>query len=148
MRIHNGDMTIFLLAMMLGISFFDFRYYIIPDLFHVFLILGRILVSYSVEDFGYGCRNGLCIALPLLLLRFVMNRILHQECMGDGDIKLIFSLGIYFDLFYDLCGLLFGCMAGLLLSLLYLRKKERMIPFGPCICAGFLIASLLKTDLF
>ena len=132
----------FLCVMMLGISFFDFRCYIIPDLFHVFLILGRILVSDSLSGIFHCVMNGLCIALPLFLLRSVMNHILHQECMGEGDIKLLFSLGIYFDMYHDLLALLHACAFGLFLSLFYLRKKERLIPFGPCICAGFLIVML------
>ncbi len=99
-------MTIFLLVMMLGISFFDFRSYVIPDLLHVFLILGRILGSSSMKEIFFHGANGLYIALLL------------------------------------------ACLTGLLLSLFYLRKKERMIPFGPCICTGFLIVMLMDGKLF
>lgn len=142
MRIHNGGMTLYLLLMMLGISFFDFRSYTIPDLFQVFLLIGRLFISTSMKEICFSAANGLCVALPLFLLRFLMNHLLHQECMGDGDLKLVFSLGIYFDLFHDLLALLFACIFGLLLSLFYLRKQKRMIPFGPCICGGFLIILL------
>ncbi len=95
-------MTIFLLTMMLGISFFDFRSYVIPDLFYVFLILE----SSSMKEIFFHRANGLYIALPL------------------------------------------ACLTGLILSLFYLRKKERMIPFGLCICTGFLIVMLMDGKLF
>ena len=143
-----GGMKLFLLIMMLGISFFDFRSYVIPDPFHVFLVLGRIMQSSSLKEIFFGGTNGLCIALPLFLLSSIMNRILREECMGDGDIKLVFSLGICFHLFQDLVALLLACLTGLLLSLFYLRRKERMIPFGLCICAGFLIVMLMDGKLF
>ena len=141
-------MKLFLFLMMLGISFFDFRDFVIPDLFHLFLILGKIVCSDSFRDFSTGCLNGLSVALPLFLLRFIMNRILKQECMGGGDIKLVFSLGIYFDLFHDVMALLISCVLGLFVSLFYLKKQERIFPFGPCICGAFLIMFLLKERLF
>lgn len=143
-----GGMKLFLLVMMLGISFFDFRSYVIPDLFHVFLILGRIMQGSSLKEIFFRGTTGLCIALPLFLLRSIMNRILREECMGERDIKLVFSLGIYFHLFQDFVALLLACLTGLLLSLFYLRRKKRMIPFGPCICAGFLIVMLMDGKLF
>ncbi|MBQ6559654.1 MAG: prepilin peptidase [Erysipelotrichaceae bacterium] len=141
-------MRLFLIITMLGISFFDFRYYIIPDLFHVILVFSRMVISDSMKEFYFACLNGIAIAFPLILLRYLMNRILHQECMGDGDIKLVFSFSIYFHLLHDLYALLFASVIGLCMSLLYLRKKERMIPFGPCICGGFLIMMLMRTKLF
>ena len=104
--------------------------------------------SSSLKEIFFRGTTGLCIALPLFLLSSIMNRILREECMSDGDIKLVFSLGICFHLFQDLVALLLACLTGLLLSLFYLRRKERMIPFGPCICTGFLIVMLMDGKLF
>ncbi len=141
-------MAIFLCLMMLGISFFDFRSYLIPDLFHGFLIFGRIAVSASWQEIGIACLNGSSVALPLYLLCRIMKQIMHQECMGGGDIKLMFSLGLYFDPYQILLALMLACATGLILSLFYLKKQKYLIPFGPCICLGFFIVMLLEGRMF
>ena len=136
-------MRIILYLSLLGISFFDWKYLLIPDLFHAVLII-NCLFMFGWEGFLKGIPNGLFLAVPLYLLRFLMNKILKEDCLGGGDIKLVFSLGIYFDLYHDIYALLFACISGLAMALFYIRKQEKAFPFGPCICLGFFLIMIGK----
>ena len=136
-------MKIILYLAMLGISFFDFRYQLIPDVFQIVLIINRIFMLHG-EGFLNYILNGLFLAVPLYLLRIFMNRIFHQDCLGGGDIKLLFSLGIYFEPSQSLYGLFLACIAGLFLALFYLQKHKKIFPFGPCICLGFMLMMIRK----
>jgi leader peptidase (prepilin peptidase)/N-methyltransferase len=71
--------------------------------------------------------------------------------MGGGDIKLMAAAGVFLGWKGILVALLAGSLIGALVSiaLMIARKKGRkdMIPFGPFLCFGIMIAVLYAPKL-
>lgn len=120
---------------MFCISIIDYKTYIIPDRFIVMGIINRLLFINSINELYLCLTNSLIIVLPILILIFVMNRVLHKESMGLGDIKLFFMLGIYFSYYYNLIAILMSCLIGIIYIAI---SKKRVIPYGPAICLAYL----------
>lgn len=91
---------------------------------------------------GYGDR-ALSVSLPLLLLSLGMDRLVGQESMGGGDIKLLFVLGLYFSWMDVLLLLLVACVMAILWAVISGQGKAgRQIPFGPFLSAAWLAVVL------
>ncbi len=144
-----------LTSLMLVISFCDIEDYIIPDRFIITGILVRIayLAFESASGIMYGNEwldsliGGLSISLPVLIVALVMEKILKRDAMGGGDIKLLFMIGIYFSWPVNLLSMLLSCIFGIIIGLALRRKNERLIPFGPAICAGSFIGMICGLDI-
>ncbi len=113
--------------------------------------------------------GGLSIALPLLIIVLIMDRILKKESMGGGDIKLFFMLGLYFPWQENILALLLACIVGIVVGLVQLRglreeealeenefvdeaadeekSEPHLIPFGPAIVCGYFLTSLFGSEL-
>ena len=70
------------------------------------------------------------------MLSLLFDRLLGNESMGGGDIKLFFMTSLYLGLMQGLFCLILSCIAGLLIAAL---MRQRKVPFGPAISlAAFL----------
>ena len=121
---------------MFSIVICDFRYYIIPDMFHVILIINRVLYMNSIDELYVSLINVLIIVITIYMTSIVLNRLLHKETIGGGDIKLLFSLGIYYSYMVNICCMMISCIMALIYMFI---SKRRMIAFGPFICLGYLL---------
>ena len=75
----------------------------------------------------------------ILLLSLLMDKLLHKESLGGGDVKLFAVVGLYLGLGSTLLAVLLSCVLGLLLGLVR-RGEDQHIPFGPAISlAAFLV---------
>lgn len=125
--------------MLILVSFIDFRFRIIPDKFVIITMIIGIFFSFIT---GMTFLNALMGALLggglLLLLALVPN------AMGGGDVKLMFSLGIFLGAYKVLLSLFFAFIiaAGISIILLIFKIIDRKdhIPFGPFLAAGSFIA--------
>ena len=146
-----------LLYLFLMLSIIDQRHYIIPD---VVLQCG-ILVCVSADIFRLWMQptvlitslfmrsiNGLVIFVPLLLFILLMDWLLQKETMGGGDLKLFFVVGFILGAIQALLVLLLACMIGILWQIgLYLRKQDKLLPFGPSIALASWVVVLYGEQL-
>ena len=129
----------------------DLNYYIIPDevnLSFAIIIFIINLISYGIKGALEYSFYGLIMFLFMYILMLMGNYLFKQESLGGGDIKLLFVLGSSMPLVLSFFGLTLGAFIALPLSLyLYIKRKDKILPFGPFLVAGFLIIYLLKIDI-
>ena len=144
--------NLFLLCCLFTLSLVDLEIYEIPDgallaAALVWLLYGLIFEKPAEELFP-GLLAGFLIAGAVLLLSLVMDKVLHRESMGGGDIKLIFVCCLYLGLAAGLFMLILSCIFGLIAAAAGKRKGNSpadnqqnegdavpygAFPFGPSI---------------
>ena len=124
-----------LAVLLLAIALVDWDCMLIPNGLIVAGIGNRLLFALLSRESLLACLgNGLLIAVPLLLLVLLLDRLLGRESMGGGDVKLFFMLALYFDWRCSLLLLLLSCILGIFFAL---RMREKgAFPFGPAIAAA------------
>ena len=136
--------NLILASVLLGLSLVDMDSFTIPDGFIITGIINWIVSVFLVSDqksyIIKGISGAMVIAGSLYLLTFIMNRILHKESMGGGDIKLIFMLGLYFGAYYSIWILMIACLFALVFVLV---TQKKMIPFGPFLSLSAIVVKLL-----
>ncbi|MDD6678341.1 MAG: prepilin peptidase [Firmicutes bacterium] len=133
-----------LCACLFCLSLVDLDSQIIPDRFLVISAVTRfafLLVTFGpTADFlsagWYALWHGLVLGGSVLLLSLLMDKVLHKESMGGGDIKLLFVLGLYFDLPCCFLLMITGCILGIVLAMWLGAKKDIAFPFGPALSAA------------
>lgn len=133
-----GIITITLLSFS---AFFDLKYLILPNFSTYILILtalmgiflnGKNLIPYLLSAIG---------ASGFL---YILNLITKGEGMGLGDVKFAIFMGLFLDwqktilAFY--IAFITGAILGLTLILLKKAKRNTIIPFGPFLVFGTVIA--------
>lgn len=121
---------------MFSIMICDFSYYIIPDMFHVILIINRLLYMKSIDELYVSLINVLIIVMIIYMVSIILKRLIHKETIGGGDIKLLFSLGVYCSYMVNICCMMISCIMALIYMFI---SEKRMIAFGPFICLGYLL---------
>ena len=141
---------------MLAVSFADIEDYIIPDRFIIAAIVLRvvfILISGdTVPQLIFSAVGGFAVALVLLLIVLIFEKIIHREAMGGGDIKLIFTVGLFLGWKKNVLCLLMACFIGIIFGTVTqkLRKDRddpKIFPFGPSIAAGAWLSLLFGDTL-
>ena len=81
------------------------------------------------------------ISIPMAMLALAF-----PGSFGGGDIKLVAACGAFLGTELVLKGTIYGIFIGAVCSLRIVffvkQKKNLQFPFGPCLSAGFLMASL------
>lgn len=133
-----------LYCILLALSLIDLDSFTIPDrfilaaivLWALFLPLIHEPISSQLKS---GLSGGAILAVSVLIISMIMDKILGRESMGGGDIKLLFVMGLYLGLAGGLLALILACLIGLIFIAAVKKKK---IPFGPSISAAFMIVLL------
>jgi len=106
----------------------------------VILIFGILRLATNFDSFPSAITGGLIVSIPLYLIAVLTQGI------GGGDVKLMavagFFLGIKATLVGTFIGILTGGIWGIVLLSIFKKEGKAMIPFGPFLCFGMLIASL------
>lgn len=132
-------------SLLLACSFADLEGYIIPDGFIIAAIAVRavfILISGNiVSELAFTLLGGFAVALGLLLVVTVFEKLAKREAMGGGDIKLIFATGIFLGWQKNLLCLFVSCILGIIFGAVTQKKREtqadaKIFPFGPSIAAA------------
>lgn len=142
---------VLLASILLVISLVDLETYCIPDR----LILAGIVCALLPQEeqlwhmqLLHCLLGSLFIALPLLLLVQLADRILGRESMGGGDIKLLFMVGLYFPWQLNLFLLILACILGLALAMVLGKAKPGTpFPFGPAIAVAAWLVMLIGQPL-
>lgn len=140
LSIETGFLMV-LCACLFCLSLVDLDIQIIPDRFLVIAGVSRFLFLLVTCGFNLGVLwdslwHGLALGGSVLLLSLVMDKVLHKESMGGGDIKLLFVLGLYFDLPCCFFLILVSCFVGIALAMALGAKKGIAFPFGPALALG------------
>ena len=134
-----------LLFTMFGAIFFiDLKHLIIPDSLNISvfvlsifsLIFNKYYINVSLLDRGISLGFSLILILVVLLL----YKITKKEYLGFGDVKLILCVGLLIGFKLQILGLFFGAFVALIVEVIIKRKRKNLIPFGPYLCIGYLIA--------
>lgn len=143
-----------LFAILLAISVIDWRTRRIPNALIITLImlrlvvLGADVVLGSPEPVLKGFAESLVTAFlfvgALLALKGMMERSLHKDCMGLGDVKLLGAGCLFLDLEQAMVALALASVMDIAIAL-YVRvtRGEATFPFGPALCCGLFVALFL-----
>lgn len=138
----------FAMSALLALSVIDFRTYIIPIGFNVF-ILGLALIRIAYLLFIEGKAFGdiipfligmFVVSVPLGILWFITK----GKAIGGGDIKLMGAAGLLLGWESILLAFVLGCMIGSVIHLIRMKvsKAGRVLAMGPYLAAGIAIAIL------
>ncbi|MBI4128594.1 MAG: prepilin peptidase [Parcubacteria group bacterium] len=162
-HLFNSEMTIDILmqlpfvlavtALLIGISVYDFHYYLIPNVFvygiaAIAVVYHFILVPAGIlpPSFARTIPSALLGALIGGGFFFLLTAISRGRWMGLGDGKLGGAAGLFLGFPLALVALIFAFISGgLFASLLVILGKKGMkshVPFGPFIALGALAAIL------
>jgi prepilin signal peptidase PulO-like enzyme (type II secretory pathway) len=137
-------------ALLIIIFVYDLKHYIIPDLV-IFPTIGLTIiyniVSYFVFGVSYSILSTVYSALGVAGFFLVIFLVSKGECIGFGDVKFGFFMGLFLGFPNILVGLFFsffsGAIIGLGLILSGRKKLKSQVPFGPFLITGTFIAFLL-----
>lgn len=149
-------------SVLLVLSLTDLDEYIIPNativativIRVVYIVLGGVLGLHDAGAlFVESLIGGFAVAVPILVLALVMDRVLGRESLGGGDVKLLFVAGLYFGWQQCLFLLVIACVLGIVLGTAGMRaaqasedeKEARLIPFGPAIALSCVLCMLVGT---
>lgn len=143
----------------------DFSYLIIPDEVTMFFSIACIALQLTLKGWQYAlssCLFGAILFLIMYLVMLIGSKIMKEEALGGGDVKLMFFVGSCLNVInpiniFDLSTfivLLNGFFEIFLSSLIaspfalynFFSKKGRVIPFGPFILLALLIIFFTSFD--
>lgn len=150
-------------GIILLISIYDLRHFIIPDSFLIAFFAFSLLYNW-ILDSGFWLLlihfiSGVIVALPFLFL-FVISK---GRWLGFGDVKYIFVIGFFLGFVNGSSAIITAFWIGAVfsISLIALMKLnirlpifnnkltiKSEIPFGPFLSVGILIAFLFDLDIF
>ena len=139
---------IILSSALIIIAFIDLNDQIVPDVISLPGIVIGFIVSFfvtyiSVINSGLGILVGGGI---ILIIGIAGTIIFKKEAMGGGDVKLASMIGAFLGWRYIIIslflGFFLGALAGIILILSKIKKREDMVPFGPFIILGSFITLL------
>jgi leader peptidase (prepilin peptidase)/N-methyltransferase len=128
------------ICVLFTISFIDVKTHKIPDVLVIAVAALGVVSIWVYPEIGISYRvEGVAVAGILLLVA-----VMAEGAFGGGDIKLMAAVGFLLGFrgaliaaFISLFAAGIYCGATLLF---HLKKQEDEFAFGPCLCAGTLIA--------
>lgn len=133
-----------LYSALLVVTFIDLAHQIIPNEITLpGIVVGMIAASFILPQGFWSSFIGFLLGGGLFyLIADLSHRILKQEGMGGGDIKLIAMIGAFLGwqsvLLTIFIGALLGSLVGLFLILVSGKGRKYPIPFGPFLSLGAL----------
>lgn len=124
-------------------AFIDYHHSIIPNGINILLLSVGIVYSIFAKDLSYGERFAGFFSVSLILLVLLF---LSKGGIGGGDVKLMAVAGIYLGWKLTLLSFFLGSILGSIAAVVLLigKRKSRkdVIPFGPALAVGIVIAAL------
>ena len=129
---------ILLWMVLLCLTLTDLHAWIIPDRLQIAGILIFFGTALGLPEPGRqmlrGVLTGAGLAVSMLALSLLFDRLTGKESLGGGDVKLFFVTGLYMRSAWEvLFFLILSCVLGIAGSVIGRREK---IPFGPAIAAA------------
>ncbi|NTU89205.1 MAG: prepilin peptidase, partial [Actinobacteria bacterium] len=89
----------------------------------VFTFVGGFTWWSLFAGLGQALIGGLSVALPLLFLTLIADKVMGKETMGGGDIKLFFMVGMYFSWQQNIFLLIVACVVGIVFAVISMKGK-------------------------
>ena len=126
----------------------DLTYLIIPDevliFFSIYFIICQIF-NLGIVGALLKVVSGIFLFSVLYFIMLVANKILKKECLGGGDIKMMFVFGLILEPLLGTLSIFLGSFIALPISLILLRNQdEKQIPFGPFLLIALAIIYFTK----
>ena len=144
--------SIFAASFLVIVIVSDFNYLIISDEVTLFFSIISIVTQFILFGWEKGLSAIIYGLFLFLLMYFIMlfgSKIMKEEALGGGDVKIMFfvgtvlsvanpivfndfsTYGLLLNSFFEI--FLASCFASPFALLTYFSKKERVVPFGPFI---------------
>lgn len=125
----------------------DLNYLIIPDEVTLSFSVLVFIVNLITKGISKACislLSGLFLFLLMYLIMILGQYLLKKECLGGGDVKLMFFVGITLGPILGSFSILLSSIIAFPISLIfYLKDDDNVIPFGPFILLATVIIILL-----
>jgi leader peptidase (prepilin peptidase) / N-methyltransferase len=139
-------------------TFVDIEHRIIPDEISIGGMIAGVLLSFLIPSMHHTTSHFLSVGKSLLgvligggsiyLMGVIGDFIFKKESMGGGDVKLMAMIGAFLGwqsaLLAFFIAPFFGAILGIIVKI---RTKESLIPYGPFLVLGALIALFYSTPL-
>lgn len=120
---------------LLVLSFIDLELFIIPDIINILLLFFGILFALQNGTIVESLIGGVFGFALFWTIAVIFSKILKQEALGFGDVKLLGAIGIWLGWVGVLYTIFFasfvGSVVGIVLVILYGKTFKAKIPFGP-----------------
>lgn len=145
------------ISILIVISISDLRYYIIPDeviIIGIILLIIEMILNSVINDTNLvigvliPLLNGIGAFAIIFLFKFLGDLILKKECLGGGDIKLLFIIGLVLGFDMSIVAIFIASFIALPLSIVSLIKNDNnVLPFGPYLSLASIIILLSNLNL-
>ncbi len=130
-----------LFSLLLAVSLVDLEDGWVPDRFLVIGAAGYLLLLFLEPEPMKALMKGLigaaALFFPLLSVILAADKLLGQESMGGGDLKLFALLGLYFGWKQGLLLVILSCFTGLVFAAVAGKARPGMpFPFVPAMTAA------------
>lgn len=121
-----------LFSLFFCLSLIDLESNKIPDIFIVLILINWFGLSLCRREFEFNnILSSFLLTAGIYISVLLMEKLSGKECMGRGDIKLIFVVCLYTGFYRNIIVLFLSSLIGLMMVFM---NGKRKIPFGPCIC--------------
>ncbi len=136
-----------LFSLLLAASLVDLEDGWVPDRFLAVGAVGYLLLlplePEPMKALIGGSMGAAALFFPLLFLVLAADKLLGQESMGGGDLKLFALLGLYFGWKLGLLLVILSCFTGLIFAAATGKARPgRPFPFVPAIAAAAWLAAM------
>ncbi len=143
------------ISCLIVIFFIDLKHYIIPDS----AVIGILIVAFFslfikndsnliIKEMNYLNRViGLGVVIILFVILYLIGKLVKKELMGFGDIKLLGVMGLLLGFKLLLLSIFIASTLALIKEVLFLKAKNKIIPFGPYLSVGFTIIILIGPEI-
>lgn len=137
-------------SMFLVITVIDERTQEIPFALNVVIgVLGIIRILFDREHLLDYLIGFFCVSVFMLIILIIGRAVRGVDAFGGGDIKLMAAAGLFVGWKEVILAFFIGCILGAVIHTIRMKVcgKERVLAFGPYLCAGLTIAMLFGMNI-
>ena len=127
--------NIIFISTLIYAGIYDYKKRIIPDRVHVIIMISALLSQFSIIQSILG--------LLILPIPFIISIFFNEDSIGGGDIKLVGAIGFYLGLTKGTLAMIIGLSLSTIVSLLFKKHRNQLVPLAPYLATGSIIAFLI-----
>ncbi|HSH51652.1 MAG TPA: prepilin peptidase [Bacteroidales bacterium] len=123
------------ISILIYAGIYDYKKRIIPDKVHVIIMISALLSQFSIIQSILG--------LLILPIPFIIPIFSNEDSIGGGDIKLVGAIGFFLGLTKGTLAMIIGLSLSTIVSLLFKKHRNQLVPLAPYLATGSIIAFLI-----